>query len=136
MFAIPGSIHNPMARGCHQLIRQGAMLVETADEIVAGLGPLAQRLGAHLRERLDSDEVPAGRAAVIEERDPDYQRLLAALGHEALGVDILADRTGLKVAALSSMLLVLELEGEVAVERGGIYVRCHPDPLRAACGGV
>lgn len=136
VFAIPGSIHNPMARGCHQLIRQGAMLVETADEIVAGLGPLAQRLGAHLRERLDSDEVPAGRAAVIEERDPEYQRLLAALGHEALGVDSLADRTGLAVAALSSMLLVLEFEGEVAVERGGIYVRCHPDPLRAACAGV
>jgi DNA processing protein len=136
VFAIPGSIHNPLARGCHQLIRQGAMLVETADEIVAGLEPLAQRLGAHLRERLDSAEVPAGHTAVVENRDPEYQRLLAALGHEALGIDSLADRTGLAVAALSSMLLVLELEGEVAVERGGLYVRCHPDPVRAACGGV
>jgi len=136
VFAIPGSIHNPLARGCHQLIRQGAMLVETADEIVAGLGPLAERLGAHLRERLDSAEVPAGRAAGVEEGDPQYQQLLAALGHEALGIDSLADRTGLAVAALSSMLLVLELEGEVAVERGGIYVRCHPDPFRTACGSV
>jgi DNA processing protein len=136
VFAIPGSIHNPMARGCHQLIRQGAMLVETADEIVAGLAPLAQRLGAHLRERLDSVETPIRPSAVMSGRDPEYQRLLAALGHETLAIDSLADRTGLAVAALSSMLLVLELEGEVAAERGGTYVRCQPNvPLRATFGG-
>ncbi len=53
----------------------------------------------------------------------DYAKLLAALGHESIGVDALAERTGLDVPALSSMLLVLELEGEVAAERGGRYVR-------------
>jgi len=132
VFAIPGSIHNPLARGCHRLIRQGATLVETAEEIIAGLAPLAQRLGAHLRERLDALDDANDGALSAPERDADYARLLAALGHEALGVDRLAERTGLPVPALSSMLLVLELEGEVAVERGGAYVRCHPEPLQAA----
>ena len=56
-------------------------------------------------------------------RDPDYERLLAALGHDALGIDQLAARTGLAVAALSSMLLMLELEGEVVAAGGGAYAR-------------
>jgi DNA processing protein len=56
-------------------------------------------------------------------RDPDYEKLLKALGDEAAAVDTLAERTGLGVAALSSMLLVLELEGDVVAERGGVYVR-------------
>jgi DNA processing protein len=120
VFAIPGSIHNPLARGCHQLIRQGATLVETAEDIIAALGPVAARLGAHLRERL---ETPESSPESAPERDADYATLLAALGHEALGIDALAERTGLGVPALSSMLLVLELEGEVASERGGLYVR-------------
>src|SRR6185312_948031 len=60
VFAIPGSIHHPLARGCHQLIRSGAMLVESAGEIVDALRPLAARLGAALRERLDADGAQAG----------------------------------------------------------------------------
>jgi len=124
VFAIPGSIHNPLARGCHRLIRQGAMLIETADEVVAGLAPLAQRLGTELRQRLDASAAPDSEETGAA-RDPDYSKLLANLGHEPAGVDRLAERTGLPVAALSSMLLVLELEGEVAIERGGAYVRLH-----------
>ncbi|HEY6941076.1 DNA-processing protein DprA, partial [Dokdonella sp.] len=128
VFAIPGSIHNPLARGCHQLIRTGAKLVETAEEIVAELAPLAQRLGASLRQRLhvweDSAAPPAAppRAAPARADDPDYARLYAALGHDALDIDTLAERSGLPIAALSSMLLMLELEGDVVAERGG-YAR-------------
>ena len=138
MFAIPGSIHNPLARGCHRLIRQGAALVESAEEIVEGLAPLAQRLGAHLRDRLDSGSpAPAsGPSAWAEEtksaRDPACARVLEALGHEALPIDRLAERTGLGIAALSSMLLVFELEGTVAVERGGAYIRRNPEPATGA----
>jgi DNA processing protein len=124
VFAIPGSIHNPLARGCHRLIRQGAMLIETADEVISGLAPLAQRLGTELRQRLDASAAPDSEETGAA-RDPDYSKLLANLGHEPAGIDRLAERTGLPVAALSSMLLVLELEGEVAIERGGAYVRLH-----------
>lgn len=122
VFAIPGSIHNPLARGCHQLIRNGAKLVETAEEIIAELAPLAQGLGASLRERLDIAPNAPPRAASTRSDDPDYTKLFAALGHDALGIDQLAERCGLPVATLSSMLLMLELEGEV-VARSGAYAR-------------
>jgi DNA processing protein len=123
VFAIPGSIHHPLARGCHQLIRNGAMLVESADEIVEALRPLAARLGAELRARLEATGAPAAPKPAC---DPVYSRLLAALDHEALGIDTLAERTGLGAPALAAMLLTLELDGEVAAERGGLYVRCPP----------
>jgi DNA processing protein len=122
VFAIPGSIHNPLARGCHRLIREGAKLVETVEEVIAELAPLAQSLGARLRERL-SEAVAPPAAPPMRGRDPDYARLLAALGHDALGIDVLAARTGLPASALSSMLLMLELEGEVSAAGGGIYAR-------------
>jgi len=122
VFAIPGSIHNPLARGCHQLIRNGAKLVETAEEIIAELAPLALGLGASLRERLETQADSPIPAAPNRSDDPDYARLFAALGHDALGIDRLSERSGLPVATLSSMLLMLELEGEV-VARGGAYAR-------------
>jgi DNA processing protein len=137
VFAIPGSIHNPLARGCHQLIRNGAKLVETAADVITELAPLAQRLGASLRERLQGSaaaragspglrSIPSARA-----NDPDYTKLLASLGHDTLGIDQLAARCGLGAAALSSMLLMLELEGEVVTARGGGYARRIADPDRA-----
>lgn len=137
VFAIPGSIHSPLARGCHRLIRQGATLTETADEIVSALAPLAARLGAALRERLEHADGTGDAAVEAPARDPDYLRLLAALGGDALGIDALAERTGLGAAALSSMLLVLELEGEVALEPGGRYARRPPpsNPADAAFSG-
>ncbi|QBB72465.1 DNA-protecting protein DprA [Pseudolysobacter antarcticus] len=128
VFAIPGSIHNPLARGCHQLIRQGAKLVETADEVIEELGALAQTLSDALRSRLSprgNPDAPSSRATLADPHahDPDYARLLAALGHETLSLDILSERSGLTVAALSSMLLLLELEGTVVAARGGMYAR-------------
>jgi DNA processing protein len=123
VFAIPGSIHNPLARGCHQLIRQGAALVETAEEITAALGPLAAELGLRLRERLAGDVASGSPGAASPPRDSGHEKLLDALGDEATAIDTLAERTGIDVASLSSMLLVLELDGEVVAERGGTYLR-------------
>lgn len=122
-FAVPGSIHNPMARGCHRLIRDGAGLVESADEVIAALAPLAAELGDALRRRLDAPSstprpVAAAPALLPAYADPDYQRLWDALGHDPTAMDRLVERTGLTAAILSSMLLLMELEGRVAVEHG------------------
>lgn len=123
VFALPGSIHNPLARGCHQLIRQGARLVETAAEIIEDLAPLAQALGERLRQHLLLPASIDTVASAAPARDADYSRVLAALGHDPTGLDELSARTGLGVAALSSMLLLLELDGEVSSCGGGRYQR-------------
>jgi DNA processing protein len=124
VFAIPGSIHNPLARGCHRLIRDGAKLVESAQDVLDELAPLARELGADLARRLDAPASPAAPAGPDRRDDPDYARLLDALGHDPQPLDALASRTGLTVAALSSMLLMLELEGVVAAQPGGYYALC------------
>jgi DNA processing protein len=116
-----------MARGCHRLIREGAGLVESADEVVAAIGPLAAELAEALRGRLADPTTsaaggargaPAGLRAGWQPPDPDYQRLWRALGHDPTGMDRLVSRSGLTAAELSSMLLVMELEGRVCVEHG------------------
>jgi DNA processing protein len=123
VFAVPGSIHNPLARGCHRLIREGAALVESADEVIAAVIPLAAELAARLRSRLDAPS--KGRVGTAETvhrpswlDDPDYHNLWAALGHDPTGMDRLIERTGLTAAELSSMLLVMELEGHVSSQHG------------------
>ncbi|ANB16498.1 DNA-processing protein DprA [Dokdonella koreensis] len=129
VFAIPGSIHNPLARGCHQLIRDGAKLTETVEELIGELAPLAGELGDRLRGRLAAASLaapPAAPAPAGRRSDPDYHNLLGALGHDPVTIDELALRTGLPVPALSSMLLVLELEGEVDAGSGGVYSRQMP----------
>jgi DNA processing protein len=122
VFAVPGSIHNPLARGCHRLIRDGAGLVESAQEVIAAIGPLAAELADALRGRLaapTSHATPAAdRQASVGSDGPDYQCLWQALGHDPTGMDRLVSRTGLTAAELSSMLLVMELEGRVVVEHG------------------
>ncbi len=124
VFAIPGSIHNPMARGCHQLIREGALLIEHVQEVLDAIAPAAQRLGASLQRRLHGlDESPSADTLNAPVGDPDYQRLRAALGHDPVALDALAERSGLTVAALSSMLLLLELEGIVQASHGRYSLR-------------
>jgi DNA processing protein len=121
VFAVPGSIHNPLARGCHRLIRQGAALVEDASEVIEPLASLATELASALRARL---ELPLDSGAIarpalhVGPDDPDYAQLLNALGHDPVGIDRLAERTGLTVTALSSMLLLMELDGRVTAEHG------------------
>lgn len=118
VFAIPGSIHNPQARGCHSLIRQGAKLVETAADILEELGPLAAVVTAAVQSQPGS--IPA---AVPDDLDPDYQNLLNLLTQEPAAIDTLVERSRLTVDAVSSMLLILELQGYVAAAPGGLYSR-------------
>lgn len=120
VFAIPGSIHNPLARGCHRLIRDGAALVETSADVIDALGPAAQRLASSLRGRLQAVAAASATAPAANPIEPDPQRvrLLAALGHDPVGIDILAERSGLTVGELSSMLVLLELEGVVSAQHG------------------
>jgi DNA processing protein len=118
VFAIPGSIHNPMSRGCHQLIRQGAKLVESAADIVSELGPLA----LHLMQPPDE---PAASRPPASEHDADYEMLLQTMGFDPATVDELAERSGLTIDHVSSMLLILELEGKIDAQAGGRYSRLH-----------
>jgi len=111
VFAIPGSIHNPLARGCHQLIRDGAKLVETAADILEELAP-------QLQTALAETAPPAA----DPELDETHHQLLAAVGYEPTPVDRLVERSGLTAEAVSSMLLLLELKGYVASAAGG-YAR-------------
>lgn len=132
VFAIPGSINNPLARGCHQLIREGARLTESVEDVVGDLSSLAASLGDRLRARLEAepangDSPESAHGPVAGKRDPEYTRLLDALGHEEVALDTLAERTGISIASLSSMLLVLELDGDVSAARGGKYTRLHSE---------
>ncbi|MCB2261932.1 MAG: DNA-processing protein DprA [Candidatus Thiosymbion ectosymbiont of Robbea hypermnestra] len=117
VFAVPGSIHNPLARGCHALIRDGAKLVESAADILEELAPL---LGPLVTEAAE----PAGSGPRdSEELDADYRRLLENLGHDPVSPDELTRRTGLSAQNIASMLLLLELQGHVSPCPGGRYCR-------------
>ncbi len=123
VFALPGSLHNPLARGCHHLIRQGATLAQEPAQVIEGLGQLSGELASALRERLAAPTELPGKATTSAgpgpaRSDPDYQRLWQALGHDPTPMDSLVQRTGLTAAALSSMLLIMELEGDVVTEHG------------------
>ncbi|UNK58494.1 DNA-processing protein DprA [Pseudoxanthomonas daejeonensis] len=122
VFAIPGSIHLPQARGCHRLIRDGAQLVEHPDEVLAGIAALAGRLATSLGPHARSTDAPTTRSArpscAPRGDTVDHDRLWAALGYDPTPMDLLVERTGLTTAALSSMLLAMELDGRVAVEHG------------------
>lgn len=121
VFAIPGSIHNPLARGSHRLLREGAKLVESAQDILEEIGPL---LGTGILPAVNAtDAKPAAAANGTPQADPEYPRLLQAMGYEATSIDQLAERTGLMVEAVASMLLILELQDEVVLLPGGIYQR-------------
>jgi DNA processing protein len=114
VFALPGSIHNPLARGCHRLIQQGAKLVETADDIVTELAPLAEHMLQNAVESTTS-ETP------VESPDSDYSQLSKFLSHDPIGIDELAKQSGLTIDQVSSMLLILELQGKVESLSGGRY---------------
>jgi DNA processing protein len=115
VFAIPGSIHNPLARGCHHLIRQGAKLVETAQDIMDELGALATALDFTATPATEHDRQP--------QLSDDYAQLLESIGFENTSVDMLVKTTHLTPAEVSSMLLQLEMNGYIAANPGGFYNR-------------
>jgi DNA processing protein len=115
VFAIPGSIHNPMAKGCHQLIREGAKLVDQAADIIDDIGALLGYVA------LQSDDPPQTGS---DELDSEYSRLLDLMGYDPVSMDTLVNRSGLTVEQLSSMLLILELNDRIKPASGGLYVRC------------
>ena len=106
VFAIPGSIHSPVAKGCHQLIKQGAKLVDSSHDIIEELG--------------NAPSVGKESSPIAPEAT---HPLLQQMGHDPVGIDALAERSGLTGENLSAMLMMLELEGKVAPLPGGRYQR-------------
>ncbi len=112
VFAIPGSIHNPLARGCHRLIREGAKLVETAQDILVELAP-------QLHAALEIPDNQSDEPLRDQPQDEGHQCLLSCLSDAPTGIDQLVERSGLTAEAVSSMLLLLELQGHVVSTAGG-----------------
>lgn len=109
VFAMPGSIHHPLARGCHQLIRQGAKLVDAASDILEEMGVLF---------------TPQSEVILAKEQPlmPEYRQILDQIGHELTPLDVIICRSGLTAGQVSSILLIMELNGYVQSLAGG-YVR-------------
>lgn len=107
VFAIPGSIHSPVAKGCHQLIKQGAKLVDDIQDIVDELGSLTGGVDTPATTSETADSSP----------------LLGLMGFDPVSVETLIERSGLTSEKLSAMLLMLELESKVASLPGGRYQR-------------
>ncbi len=132
VFAIPGSIHSTQSRGCHALIKQGAKLVETAQEVLdelpalytpEGQTPLAPDACAHASALPPEDALPAAVVALANPTAPAADPVLQALGHDPTTFDALAARTGLDTPTLLARLLDLELQGALARMPGGRYQR-------------
>ncbi len=118
VFAVPGSIHNPLSRGCHELIKQGAKLTETPDDILSELN-FSVFFADDSRAAAGGGERNSGPSGM----DKEHKILLDALGFDPADLDILVVRTGFKPEAVSSMMLILELEGHVQAAPGGRYSR-------------
>ncbi|MES2088540.1 MAG: DNA-processing protein DprA [Pseudomonadota bacterium] len=115
VLAIPGSIHSPQARGCHALIKQGAKLVETAQDVLEELNwSSATRAGSVSSEGASSD---------LQTASNDEDALLSAMGYDPVSQDALSARTGMGPAELGARLLELELMGQVARLPGALYQR-------------
>lgn len=112
VMAIPGSIHSPQARGCHALIKQGAKLVESAQDVLEEIRfmPVITNVAIASEEKSATNTVATN-------------PLLEALGHDPCDIDTLSLRTGMSAADLSAQLLDLELSGQVARASGGVFQR-------------
>jgi DNA processing protein len=118
LFAVPGSIRNPLSRGCHELIRQGAKLTESAADILSELNfsGFFAMVGC-------PPKAPAPGLGIEAGMDKEHKILLDALGFDPVDLDLLVVRSGFKPEAVSSMMLILELEGHVQAAPGGRYSR-------------
>jgi DNA processing protein len=113
VFAIPGSIHATQSHGCHALIKQGAKLVESAQDVL-------EEIKTTLTIQFPA---PAAASAKAEDRPADENSLLHAMGYDPVGLDALIARTGLDAASLQAQLMALELDGQVARLPGGLFQR-------------
>lgn len=118
VFAIPGSIHSPQSRGCHWLIRQGAKLVETAEDIAEEILPILPVLQQEKGSKIDAVEA-------FSELPIAEQELLDAIGFDPVSLDKLLARTGMEINQLSASLSELELQGLIDVLPGGLFSRCR-----------
>ena len=116
VFALPGSLHNPLSRGCHALIRQGAKLTETLEHILEELGPLA------MVSQTGQNASSPGHSLIGHNPDPQAHGLIENMGYGPIAIDELVERSGLTPEAVSAMLLTLELQGRV-ISSGGLYSR-------------
>lgn len=125
VFAVPGSIQSPQAKGCHELIRQGAQLVESAQEILESLGlPVSPTYSTVVPVSTAAAEVPDAPDAPDEpDAGTPHGRLLRAMGHDPVSLDTLVGRTGDAASVLGARLLELELQGLVARLPGGRFQR-------------
>jgi DNA processing protein len=119
VFAIPGSIHATQARGCHALIKQGAKLVESAQDVLDEL-----KLDLAVPNAMDSVAKESVTTGLPDQNKPDAA-VLAALGTDPVGLDALQARCGLDAAQLQTGLMLLELDGQVARLPGGLFQRLH-----------
>ena len=120
VFAIPGSIHNPLAKGCHKLIKSGAKLVETAADILEELLPLVNSIPIRHTSAADTCQSPEENSS--DGLDSSYQTLLKHMEFEPVGIDELVERSNLNASDIASMLLILELKDQV-VSQNGLYSR-------------
>ncbi len=118
VFAVPGSIRSPLSRGCHQLLREGARVAESACDVLADLG-----FSYSDQMLVRSASRGAAASAAASPLDKDSEILLDALGFEPVSISTLVERTGLASGCIASMLLILELRGRVAPHPGGRYCR-------------
>jgi len=123
VLAIPGSIHSPMARGCHRLIRQGAKLVETGDDILQELAPMISTASFNLKhsEKIHGENKKE-KSTTNNALTPEQQQLLGCIEFEPVSIDTLVERSRLTPESISSMLVELELSGAVT-SAGGLYIR-------------
>lgn len=135
VFAIPGSIHAPQAKGCHALIRQGAKLVETAQDVLEDMRMLASAAPVHTRQAVPAEPPALGASdasAPLTDQDGEavpagvcgpQASLLAQMGYHPLSLDALQARTGHAAADLQAWLMELELDGHIARVPGGLFQR-------------
>lgn len=115
VFAVPGNITSPLSRGCHELLRQGAALVETAEDVVTGLGIML--------EAVPEREPEAERQRKLEDLPGDQQAVLEALSHQPRNIDDVIAASGLATAEVSAALMLLEVKGLVKRFPGNQFVR-------------
>lgn len=126
VMAIPGSIHSPMVKGCHYLIKQGAKLVESADEILEELTPLAQSLSLQIKEKLTSLEdktVQTSNKSYIKGECDDHEIILNLIMYDPTAIDEIILKSQLTTQEVSSILLILELENKIQALPGAQYIR-------------